>query len=218
MALPHCCPNTGWPSWWIIPHADRVTPTDSTENARITEIDQNIVLTGKRVHLRRLGSADADAHHRWNHDPEVMRWFAASDPVPLEAFRDGYEERRRITVDDACFGIVVAETGRLIGLVRLSGVHHDTRMAEVDIYIGEKDEWGKGYGADAMRLACRFGFEHMGLHRIHLEVVAANASAVRSYGKVGFVEEGRTRETFLGRDGEWYDHYIMGILDRELRD
>jgi len=174
-------------------------------------------MTGELVRIRPLGQADAESHHRWNHDPEVMRWFDASDPVPLEKFLDGYAERRRVTADDAGFGIEVIESGRLIGLVRLSDVDHDTLSAEVTVYIGEKDEWGKGYGPDAMRLACRYGFETMGLHRIHLGVAVGNESAVRSYEKIGFVKEGRTRHTFRSKDdGAWQDHFIMGLLEGEL--
>jgi RimJ/RimL family protein N-acetyltransferase len=56
---------------------------------------------------------------------------------------------------------------------------------EVDIYIGEyigeKDHWGGGYGTDALRTVCRYGFDTMRLHSIELGVVEENARAIRSY-------------------------------------
>jgi RimJ/RimL family protein N-acetyltransferase len=46
-------------------------------------------------------------------------------------------------------------------------------------------------------------------------VVAENVAARRVYAKVGFVEEGRSREAFR-RDGKWHDMILMGLLEHEL--
>ncbi|MGC5019555.1 GNAT family N-acetyltransferase [Micromonospora sp. DT47] len=88
--------------------------------------------------------------------------------------------------------------------------------AELDISLGEKVCWGRGYGTEAMRLICRYGFDKMRLHRISLWVADENAAAIRVYTKVGFVEEGRARESFR-RDGRWHDMIMMGLLEGELR-
>lgn len=63
---------------------------------------------------------------------------------------------------------------------------------------------------------CRYGFDKMRLHRITLTVVTENQAAHHIYKKVGFVDEGRLRESFR-RDGTWYDMYTMGLLENELR-
>ncbi len=120
-----------------------------------------------------------------------------------------------MSYEKACFGIETLADGRLIGLVMLSDTAHDNGDAEIDIYIGEKDCWGKGYGTEALRLICRFGFDRMGLRRIHLWVVDANVGAIRCYQKVGFVEEGRARKTFRSK-GVWHDMVLMGLLEDEL--
>lgn len=53
-----------------------------------------------------------------------------------------------------------------------------------------------------------------GLHRVGLRVSSVNPRAVRVYQKVGFVEEGREREsTFFER--KWVDTIVMGILEHE---
>lgn len=55
------------------------------------------------------------------------------------------------------------------------------------------------------------------LHRITLWVADANTGARRVYEKVGFVEEGRARESFR-RDGKWHDMILMGLLEGELQE
>ena len=58
---------------------------------------------------------------------------------------------------------------------------------------------GAGFGTDTMRTLCRFGFDEMNLHRIHLYVFTENAPAIAIYRKIGFVEEAVVRHAFYKR-------------------
>ncbi|GGO62355.1 N-acetyltransferase [Nonomuraea cavernae] len=175
------------------------------------------MLTGDLVRLRPMEPSDAAAHHRWNHDPDVMQWFAHSYPVSRERFVDEYADRPKNSYERTVLGIETLADDRLIGLVVLSGAEPETGGAELDIYIGEKDCWGNGYGTEAVRLICRYGFDALRLHRIELWVADENAAAIRVYQKVGFVEEGRARDT-LRRNGRWHDMVLMSLLEGELKD
>lgn len=75
---------------------------------------------------------------------------------------------------------------------------------------------GHGHATDAMRAACRYGFERMRLHLITLTVAVDNFAARRVYEKVGFVDEGRMRDAFR-RDCRWHDMVTVGLLEGELR-
>ncbi|NLU75569.1 GNAT family N-acetyltransferase [Streptomyces sp. HNM0575] len=130
--------------------------------------------------------------------------------------RKRVEERGPNTYRDTPYGIEVRDDGTLVGLVRLRDAEPETGCAELDIYLGEADRWGRGYATDALRTMCRYGFDSMRLHKISLTVVTENHAAHHIYRKVGFVEEGRLRQGFR-RDGHWYDQYAMGMLKGELR-
>ncbi|MFI1866544.1 GNAT family N-acetyltransferase [Streptomyces jumonjinensis] len=173
-------------------------------------------MRGELVRLRAMEPSEADALWRWNHDPEVIRWMSDGYPQSLAQVRTWMEERQRSTYGDALFGIEATDDARLIGLVRLRGAEPETGCAELDVYLGEKEYWGRGFATDAMRTACRYGFEDMRLHKITLTVVTENHAARRVYEKVGFVTEGRLRQVFR-RDGRWYDMFTMGLLEGELR-
>ncbi|MFG2078131.1 GNAT family N-acetyltransferase [Nonomuraea maritima] len=174
------------------------------------------MLTGDLVRLRPLEPSDAEAHYRWNHDPDVVQWLAHSYPVSREVFVAEYADRAKNSYERTVLGVETLAGNRLIGLVVLSGAEPETGGAELDIYIGEKDCWGKGYGTEATRLICRYGFDAMRLHRIELWVADENAAAIRVYRKVGFVEEGRARDT-LRRHGRWHDMILMSLLEGELK-
>ncbi|MCD0485482.1 GNAT family N-acetyltransferase [Streptacidiphilus sp. ASG 303] len=174
------------------------------------------MVLGELVGLRAMGPADAGALWRWNHDPEVMRWMKDGYAQPLARTEKWLAERPGNAYGDLLLGIESLSDGVLVGLVRLHGAEPETGCAELDIYLGEKAYWGRGHATDAMRTVCRYGFEKMRLHRISLTVVEENHAARRVYRKVGFVEEGRLRQSFR-RDGRWYDKLVMGLLEGELR-
>jgi RimJ/RimL family protein N-acetyltransferase len=52
------------------------------------------------------------------------------------------------------------------------------------------------------------------MRRIHLQAIASNTAALRSYEKAGFVVEGRLREHAWVRGG-YEDIVLMGILRSE---
>ncbi|GGY85794.1 GNAT family N-acetyltransferase [Streptomyces nitrosporeus] len=174
------------------------------------------MLTGESVRLRLMDEDDTEAHWRWKHDPDVMRWMDNGYPMTLAQFRAYKAEFPAASYAQIVFGIETLADERLIGLVRLTTDGPEAGGAELDIYIGEKDCWGKGYGTEATRLMCRYGFDTMRLHRVMLWVADANTAAIRAYRKAGFTEEGRARDTV--RDGGvWHDSILMGMLEGELR-
>ncbi len=59
-----------------------------------------------------------------------------------------------------------------------------------------------------------FAFTRLNLRRVHLTTLADNAGALASYRKVGFVEEGRRRESAWVR-GRYVDEVVMGLLRSE---
>ncbi|MCE7079010.1 GNAT family N-acetyltransferase [Streptomyces sp. ST2-7A] len=173
-------------------------------------------MLGDLVELRAMDTSDAEALWRWNHDPAVMRWMENGHPQSPARTAARLTERAPNGYGDVLLGVEVPEDGKLIGLVRLTGAEPETGCAELTLYIGEKEYWGRGYATDATRTVCRYGFEEMRLHRIELDVVTENHAALRVYRKVGFVEEGRLRQVFR-RNGRWYDMFVMGLLEGDLR-
>lgn len=103
---------------------------------------------------------------------------------------------------------------RLIGFVGLDGNVVPHKEAFVGIGIGDRKDWSRGYGTDAMRLALRYAFMELNLRRVSLNAFEYNPRGLRSYEKAGFRHEGRQRQ-YLKRDGKRWDLVYMGILREE---
>lgn len=149
----------------------------------------------------------------WDSDSEYGR-LQGSEPLRLFTVKSTQEFFEKEISDMFLFGIHRVDDDRLIGMLELDGVNWTSGNAWVGIGIGEREEWGKGYGTEAMQLVLRFAFRELNLKRVSLTVFGYNPRAVRSYEKAGFREEGRARE-YLNRGGRRWDMLYMGILRRE---
>ena len=126
----------------------------------------------------------------WLNDPEVRCYLGRNFP-PLNLRRERewienlYKDRNSVT-----FGVVLKESDKLIGSTGFGNIDWRNRRAAFGIAIGDKPEWSKGYGAEAIKLVVRYGFDTLNLNRILLHVFDHNPRAMRAYGKAGFVKEG----------------------------
>ena len=92
----------------------------------------------------------------------------------------------------ANFAIVLRETNRLCGAIGLKlAMAHFT--GELGYWIGVPF-WGRGYCTEAATEVVRFGFEELGLNRIHAHHFARNRASGRIMQKLGMRHEGCWRQ------------------------
>ena len=178
----------------------------------------NNLLHGQLVRLAAANSeTDAEVMGRWSRDAEYLR-LLDSDPATPKSAKQRKEEiaqwLEHERADSFGFAIRTLTDDRLIGFVGLGGINWSNGDGFVGIGVGEREDWGKGYGTDAMRLILRFAFTELNLHRVSLSVYANNPRAIRSYEKAGFSIEGRLRQV-VHRDGQRADEVFMGVLREE---
>lgn len=171
-------------------------------------------LTGQKVILRAPIPADVMTRFALGNVPEIQAMFGGdpSQTRPLtETAAQGWVDSY---ANDPLAWVVEAE-GAMIGGVRLHSVNHADKRANIAIGILSPAHLGGGYGTEAMRLLARHAFTTVGLHRLSCRVLAFNTRAIAAYEKVGFVQEGRERES--ARIGAaWQDDIIMGLLADDL--
>ncbi len=175
----------------------------------------NDIFAGKLV---RLGEVDADelskAFAQWDRDSEFKR-LLQTNAAPLQSStnikRWMSEEFENPQAGFYPFTIRTLVDNKLVGGCDVEVVNWNGRNSFVAIFIGDRENWGKGYGTDAMNVLLRYSFVELGLGRVSLGVFEYNPRAIRSYEKVGFQHEGRVRGG-LFREGRRWDLFFMGIL------
>ena len=63
------------------------------------------------------------------------------------------------------FAVRTPEKDDLLGFVELNGILWNQSVGWLGIGIGDRDNWGRGIGTEVMRLALRFAFYELNLHR-----------------------------------------------------
>lgn len=174
------------------------------------------VLIGKRVYLRPLAKEDSVHLRKWSDDAEIRGLIGevtSMSHADCEKFLEGvYADSSR-----EWFVVVVKENSRVIGEAGLLRMNPTWRTTDVSVIIGEKAEWGKGYGTETILLLLDFAFRHLNFHRAAIGVVGFNERAIRFWEKVGFRKEGIQRDGYY-YDHKYYDFVMMSILEDEFRE
>jgi RimJ/RimL family protein N-acetyltransferase len=174
---------------------------------------QNPFLIGTKIYLRPLEREDAKQCVSWFNHPEITRTLLTYRPINLRA-EEEFLDKALQSEHDLVLGIVVQGTDRLIGGTGLHQMDFKNRQAGFGITIGEKVEWGKGYGTEATDLMVQHAFETLNLNRVWLRVYEYNPRGIRVYEKVGFQKEGVLRQESY-REGCYWDTIVMAILRQD---
>jgi RimJ/RimL family protein N-acetyltransferase len=109
-------------------------------------------LNGQKVSLCPKSIADARRDYIWQKDAELMA-FSGNEPLK-ESFLEylaqsvtSYSPK----ADVEMFAIRTMSQNRHIGNCALYNISRAEGEAQLGIAIGERDCWGQGYGADAVR-------------------------------------------------------------------
>jgi RimJ/RimL family protein N-acetyltransferase len=177
---------------------------------------QGIVeLRTSRLLLRGMTMDDVDAIYAFCADKEVARGTMSIPHPYTRADAVDFVERISRQINDGaglCWGIVLKETGELIGDIGLE-LKHAHFNAEAGFVIGTA-HWGKGYVPEALREMMRYGFEELGLHRIFAHAMDWNDGSKRVMEKVGMRHEGTLKEDFF-KWGRFESSTIYGLTKKD---
>ncbi len=161
-------------------------------DTKLNKSDQRMPLRGERVYLRQPLMQDAGYVFNWERDDEVWRYdihrpYSRSMDEFLPIF-----ERNYVRGNGRQFWFIIENEEHLpIGTITYFNVDQRFSQAEVGLGIGNKTQWGKGYGAEAIRVLVHHLFHTTSLHRIYAETALANQSARHAFTRANFVEVGQ---------------------------
>lgn len=174
-------------------------------------------LSGELVVLRPVRAEDADPMWEMVTDPEGVRLTGTTADLTREEVAEWCA-----TVGDKTDRLdwaITHDTDEYLGEIVLNAIDRHSASANLRMAL-RPGQRGRGFGGDAIELVLAHAFaeapEGLGLHRVSLDVLSINPRALMLYESVGFVTEGRLRESH--RDGEfWCDAIVMGMLEDDYR-
>lgn len=164
------------------------------------------MIKGYNVYIEPITEQYTSKIVEWRNSDNVKRFFLDREPLTEEKHRAWL--KNMVEPGKVAQFIVFDLNDRPIGTVYLRDIDHTNNNAEFGIYIGEEVERGKGYGSEALKLICEYGFTKLKLHKISLRVLSSNEIAINVYKKLGFVEEGCFKDQVFV-DGEYLSVIFM---------
>lgn len=171
-------------------------------------------LEGERVILREYRKEDLPFMRKWVNDYEITQYLSNVFLYPHSVADT--ENFLNSMMEGKMKGFVIAhkDTEEYIGQLDLIKIDWINRVATIGIVIGTKENLGKGYGTEAIKLLQKYSFNKLNLNKLELDVRAFNERAIKCYEKSGFKVEGVIRENYF-ENGKYTDTVKMGILRRE---
>jgi RimJ/RimL family protein N-acetyltransferase len=170
------------------------------------------MLRGELVGLRARMDADVATLHVAFHD-DISSWSRTNTKPWTPIAADSPDSPFAVGPRDdstALFSIVTLADDELVGGALLWGIDTHGRTAHLGISLFPEVQ-GRGLGAEAVRLLCRYGFVVRGLRRLQLETLEDNVPMIKAAKASGFELEGTLREAAYV-EGRILDEVIFGLL------
>ena len=167
------------------------------------------------IYLRALEPDDYKTTVRWRADDDI--W----DSVLGERYFVSSEYEKKWVLDaiasksDIRLGVCLVDSDALVGLTSIVAIDWINRSARSQVMIGDKAQWGKGYGTQAVEETVRFGFLHRGFERMWVRIVDTNLASIALHEKVGYRREGVMRRAVF-KNGAFHDVVILSLLRDEF--
>lgn len=172
-------------------------------------------VTGKRIYIKILAPDDvSEAYVDWMNDPEINQFLESRFRIQtLESVRSFIEDMNNSPID-AMFGIFLKDSHEHIGNIKIGNINVLHRRAEVGLVIGSRAMWGKGYAAEAISLATKYGFEELNLNKLTAGMYADNIGSFKAFLKCGWRHVGTFKEHCFSH-GTYLDEFFVEICRNE---
>lgn len=178
--------------------------------------DEFPLLRGERVSLRGPRDEDADGLYALFSDPQVMRYWsrpAMRERTEAQAMIDGIRQNQQQR--SALNWMIADGADQVVGSCTLFRFDANHRRAELG-YALHPSQWGRGVAREATSLALDWAFGTLGLHRVDASIDPDNHASRALLHRLGFVSEGRLRESFFVGD-KVTDSELLGLLASDWR-
>lgn len=170
------------------------------------------IIVGEKIELRPIEISDTSNIIKWRNNESVRTKFIYREKFTEESHLNWLNKKVR-TGEVVQFIICEKDNNRDIGSVYFRDVDSNNNKAEYGIFIGEDDALGKGYGTECAKLAVKYAFEELKIHKLMLRVFSDNINAIKSYENAGFIKEAYLKdEVFI--DNVYRDIILMAVINK----
>ena len=173
-------------------------------------------IEAKRLYLRPLTDHDCtQTYVDWLNDPEISRFLETRHATQTTDSVCDFVRSVNARERECLFGIFLLASDRHIGNIKIGPIAMHHPLADVSLFIGDRQSWGMGYASEAIAALSRYAFDELGVKKLSAGMYAPNAGSYHAFRKAGFREEGHRRRHYM-YEGELCDVIELGLCPEDL--
>ena len=147
---------------------------------------------GDRIYLSPIDSNDYQTFTRWINDETLARGLGNFKFNFTEQDEKEYLENSNKN-GNITFAIVRKEDNKMIGSYGLIIKDNVSRRIHIGGFIGDKEDRGKGYGTEALKLLSKYCFEILNAESLYSGIFEFNEASLKAAKKAGYSVAGKYR-------------------------
>lgn len=179
-------------------------------------MSQTVFIQGEQIDLVVKNIEHINIYLKWENNPIIRKYQHVEIPITLEIMKKEWfsdvRDKKKIT-----FEIWYKKDKIPIGLIDFHKISSKRRRAEICIYIGELEYWGKGIGTEAVNLMLNYGFNTWNYHKIVAKVNVNNKQSLKMFKNIGFIEKRQRRKGRMFIDGKWTTIKLLVIKNKHYK-
>lgn len=109
----------------------------------------------------------------------------------------------------------IMDEKQTIGIGFLKNINRTDKKCQMDVYIFDHENIGKGYGSFVIRSLLIIALEELRLHSVISFVHSNNERSIKALTKAGFKEAIRLKESIF-RNHQFYDEIMFQIMEEDF--
>lgn len=164
-----------------------------------------MIVKGNCIDLRPATLADRQRVYNWCFQSETTKSHSGPPDYPeiaiasYQEFCDDYYEEYYFTgaYPEKGQGFLIMNNQEAVGFISYSTYHLKPSSAELDIWMKDETNCGKGFGNDALCTLSDYLQEELKINLLLIAPANKNIRAIKSYEKAGFQRTDKAMKTFL---------------------
>lgn len=170
-----------------------------------------------RIYLRPMQMEDAGLVAKWYNDKETRRYMSTTvrgyKYFPRDIKKEINENNPK---EEQWFMICLKPSNQAIGQAGIDDLDFLDRRGEIFFLIGDKNEKGKGYSTEIVRLLLDYAFKKLKLNSLFATVTVENIPSLKVLEKAGFKKIGIRREyNHIG--GKYLDEVFLDFTAKDYK-
>ena len=172
-----------------------------------------IIIKEKNIYLRKIILKDADKKYlSWLNDKEVNQYLETRhQQQTINSIKQYIKENNDNSI---LMAICIRKNNKHIGNIKIGPINYFHKTADISYFIGDKNEWGKGYATNAVKLSVKYSFQTLNLTKCSAGVYKNNIGSSKVLLKSGFFRDASLKSEFIF-NSKRVDHIIYSILNKK---